>query len=168
MRYANKLWLARVATCIIAYDAGYSRSFEYSKFMQWYNEVSTFFSPGDTTVITHLKPSVRGSLAYVDYLEKKNPGYLHETYRYSSNTIGAKASARAISECMNERSRIGTEACEDLNLARRNVTSWFSDNGGKEVSSIEKPLDTKEHKGLQLKWVREYIVKLTSILYYVA
>ena len=142
MRYANKLWLDKAGTRIIAYDAGYSRPFGYSKFMQWDNEVSTLLSSGDTTVVTYLKTLTKGSLAYAGYLEKKNSWYLHEMYRYSINTIGSKAGFYTISECINERSRIRPEARDDLNLMQRNVTSWFSDNGGKEISPIEDPLDT--------------------------
>ena len=84
--------------------------------MEWDKEVSTLLNTGDTTVGMYLKPSARGSLAYVDYLEKKCPGYLHDMYRYSINTIGEKASFMTISECMNERSRTSTEEREDLNL----------------------------------------------------
>ena len=48
------------------------------------------------------------------------------------------------------------------------INNWFVDNGGKEISPVEKPLDTEMHMRLRLVWVRTHIIKLTSNGYYVA
>ena len=69
---------------------------------------------------------------------------------------------------MNKHSRVDTDARDAINLTRHQVNDWFNDNGCKEISSVEKPLDTSEHKRLCLDWVRNHITKLSSLLYYVA
>ena len=53
---------------------------------------------------------------------------------------------------MNALSRrtIDPRPCLDLN--RRIVNIWFNDNNGKETNSIEKPLDTEQHKSLRKDW----------------
>ena len=89
-------------------------------------------------------------MAYLDYIDKKHCGFVHELYRYASDTVGSKASFLAMSLCMNERSQINGELRDSLNINCRQLNNWFNANGGKEISPIEKPLDIPIHKRKQV------------------
>lgn len=95
-----------------------------------------------------MKSNYAGSIVYVDRLEKKYLGYLHELFCYSTNTIGSKSSFSVIVTCTNVMSHIVSESCEFLHLYQHQINNWFIANGGKEISPVEKPLDTINHMRL--------------------
>ena len=72
--------------------------------MTWNSEIKSHLKIGDTSVELYLKNKSGESISYVDVLQKKHPGYLHEIFRYYIDTIGAKASFSVILLCMSERS----------------------------------------------------------------
>ena len=136
--------------------------------MKWNTDIKNLIQTGNTSVEVYLKSTAGGSLSDINLVEKRHPGYLHEPFRHSTNTIGCKESFFEIESCMNKRSLVDMDARDAVNLTRYQVNNWFNDNGGKEISPVEKPLDTSEHKKMRLDWVRNHITKLSSLLYYVA
>ena len=163
-----KIRMARAASRLIAYDAGYRLPFGHSNLIQLDNQLKMSLSNGNESVNEYFYDSRGGKIAYLDFISKKYPGYVHELYRYASDTVGSKASFYAMSLCMNQRSQIVSEIRDSLNINRRQLNNWFNSNGGKEISPIEKPLDTPLHKVKRLEWVRMYYHILTSPSYYVA
>ena len=136
--------------------------------MRWDTHIKKLIQTGKTSVEGYLKITVGGSLAYINFVEKIHPGYLRDLFRYSTNTIGCKASFLPIASCMNKRGHVDTDARDAISLTRHQVNNWLNDNSGNEISPVENPLDTSEHKRLRLDWVRNHITKLSSLLYYVA
>ena len=64
---------------------------------------------------------------------------------------------------MHERtSRIPNEPRDEINITRRQLNEWLNKSGGTEISPIEKPLDTAEHKAGRLRYFRDHNAKLTS------
>ena len=129
--YADKMRLSRAASRLIAYDTGFLRPFSYAEIMVWESDVKLHLDQGEFAVDLYLKSKQSSSIAYVDSLEKRNSGYLHELFRYSINTIGSKASFAAIATCMNGRSCIISETRESIFLSRLQINNWFVANGGK-------------------------------------
>ena len=163
-----KIRMATAASRMVAYDCGYRVPFGHSNLIRLDNELKLSLSTGSETVEEYFCDARGGKIVYLDYITKKHPGYVHELYRYASHTVGAKASFYAMSLCMNQRSQIVSEKRDSLIMNRRQLNNWFNNNGGKEISPIEKPLDTPIHKVKRLDWVRKYYHILTSPAYYVA
>ena len=138
--------IAHAASRLIAYDAGYRFPFGYTDLMNWDRDIEKLLAEGGQSVTEYFNKNSGGKLAYVDFIEEKHPGYLHELYRYATTTIGVKASFHRTAVCMNDRSRVPTESRDNINITRRQLNEWFNKNGGTEISPIEKPLDTTDHK----------------------
>ena len=167
LTYQNKLRLARAASRLIAYDPGYSKRIAYSTLMAWDNETKIVIKNGTVDISTLLEPKHKGSSSYTSQIETKHPGYLHDLYRYASKTYGSKASFAILAAAMNLKSRVPTGNRMVVNLTRRQLNKWFCDNGGKEYSPVEKPLDTPAHRKQRLMWVREHAYKITNKFMYV-
>merc|ERR1712032_509552 len=73
---------------------------------------------------------------------------------------GAKASFKELAASMNEKSEALGEGRSSISLHREQVRNWFREQGGKEYSAKEKPLDTDEHKRKRLEWIRKWQSKL--------
>ena len=73
---------------------------------------------------------------------------MRELFRYAQRTKGAKTSYKDLADTMNLKSEAPGEVRTSLSLHSLQVYCWFVDQGGKEHSPIEKPLDTKWHKEL--------------------
>jgi hypothetical protein len=61
-----------------------------------------------------------------------------------------------ISEGMNLKSAAPGEERPTISISRRQVADWFKRLGGKEVSPIEKPLLTTDHKRKRVEWARKW------------
>ena len=55
---------------------------------------------------------------------------------------------------MNLRSQTPTKTSDKVNVSTKQLRKWFHDNGGKERSLIENPLDRDKHERKRLKQVR--------------
>ena len=104
--WSMKIRMARAASRLVAYDAGYCLPFGHSNLIELDNEVKLSLSKGNKSVKEYFCDTRGGKIAYLDFMNKKHPGYVHELYRYASNTLGAKASFFVISLCMNQISQI--------------------------------------------------------------
>jgi hypothetical protein len=89
-------------------------------------------------------------------MEAVHPGYLHELWRYSIKIKGSGATFQELAETMNEKSAAPTEERTELNISSRQLANWFKKNGGKQRSSKEKPLLTKQMKEKRRAWVNEW------------
>ena len=101
--------------------------------MKWDTNIKNLIQTGNTSVKVYLKSTVGGSLEYINFVEKRHPGYLHKLYWYSTNTIG---SFFTIPSYMSKHSRVETDAQDAINLTRHQVNSLFNDNFSKEISPV--------------------------------
>ena len=99
-----KIQMARAASRLIAYDAGYRLPFGHCNLIAFDNQLKMSLCNGNESVKDYFCESRGGKIAYIDYISKKHLGCGHEFYRYVSDTVGLKASFHAMSLCMNERS----------------------------------------------------------------
>ena len=93
-----------------------------------------------------LKNNPRGCKAEVEKIEKCSPGALHDLYRYAIQVHGHKANFEEITVTMNQKSvsyfQQNTHKRTEINLSPYQVYRWWKKNGRKDISPIEKPLDT--------------------------
>ena len=54
---------------------------------------------------------------------------------------------------MNLKSQSNPDASQHLHLNRKQVSAWFKKNKGKEVSPIERPLETEKNIEERKKWI---------------
>jgi len=85
-----------------------------------------------------------GSLGNISIIESNNLGYLHSLYEELVCVKGLLLSFCNLSVQINVLSNRSSELRSSINLTRRHVIDWFTDNNGKEVSSFKKLLDTEE------------------------
>ena len=64
---------------------------------------------------------------------------------------------------MNAISNVASEVRPGLTLHRQSLNRWFNNNGGTEISGLEKPLDSEKHKKLRKEWVITYYGLLTCL-----
>ena len=99
---------------------------------------------------------------YTSKIEKAYPGYVRSLFCYAQKVKGAKATFLELAKTMKLKSSTAGETRPTLFLSRHQVMRWFHQQGGKEYSPKEKPLDTPEHKAKRKVWVREWFDVLTS------
>ena len=165
--YKERVRIAKAASYLVAYDQGYRVPFGYTQINVWDSKIEAILDH-KRMLNPSLAPDQRGTTSYCDRLETNNPGYLHELFRYAIRTQGSKSSFAVLAIAMNQKSRVPTEHRPVINISRRMLNKWFILNGGKEISSVEKPLDTDNHKIQRIKWVRQHYFKLTNPYVYVA
>ena len=86
-----------------------------------------------------------GSLSYTNKIEEDHPLYLIYLWRYATATIGPKASFEEITSLMNRKSTATNDDRPSLKLQKLQVFRWFHKLKGKQISTVEKPLDTPVH-----------------------
>ena len=96
--------------------------------MVWDNKIKALLNTGSASVGVYLRRHSGGSIAFVDSIEKKHPGYIHELYRYTIGTIGAELSFHATASAINIESSILEEQCAALHLPRLQLNDWFVKN----------------------------------------
>lgn len=89
-------------------------------------------------------------------IEAKFPGYLHELFWYAHKMLGLYATFGELSEIMNYKSAVDGEERMSLMIGRWQLASWFVENKGKEISPLEKPLLSDDHKLWRKLWVNKY------------
>ena len=142
--------IARAACTQIAYDFGYSAPLAHARLPAWYGSINAAISLGEND--DPVSPSQCGSNTYVSQIELKHPGYIRELFRYANVTKGCLASFEDLADIMNLKSGAPGETRATLSISRRQLADWFRSQGGKEISPIEKPLLTDEHKRRRLQW----------------
>ena len=94
-------------------------------------------------------------------IEQDHPGYLHYLFRRSIESKGNDATFSEIATQMNIVSRINSEERPNINIDRFQLSTWFTNNKGKLLSPMEKPLDSREHCKKRIDWVIKYYGLLT-------
>ena len=149
--FCERVRISRAAARLVAYDNGYTAEFSYSTLKTWDDTVYDSIITGKMASDVCTPPRAhRASL--VDKTEANYPGYLHDLYRESISIKGATSSFAELADQMNALSRRTSDNRPALDLNRRMLNRWFEDNQGKEISSVEKPLDTPKHKTLRKDW----------------
>ena len=160
----QKASIADAACKQVSYDAGFetvvgsARSIE-----RWESKIigSIMSGRGGDLIKSPLKNNRIGSRAKLDIIDKEHPGYLHKLFREVVAIRGPKESFDIIATYMVEKSK-GNDDGPEFEMTKYQLINWFHKNGGKEISPIEKPLDTDEHKQTRIEWVRSYYNILTN------
>jgi len=100
----------------------------------------------------------------LEAIDENHPGYIRELYRYAERTIGPLATWRELADTVNFKSAVPGEERPTLSVSRRQLAAWFAANNGKEVSAIEKPLLTSEHRQQRVEWARRWFDTLRDPL----
>ena len=155
--------IARAACRQVAYDYGYQKELAAAMLPKWESLLHNAIDTGEVSDSQNpLSPQHSGTKAYCQKVEETHPGYLRELFRYAQRTKGAKATFKELADTMNLKSKVAGETRATLSLHELQVSRWFAQQGGKEFSPKEKPLDTDEHKAKRLQWVRTYYDLLTD------
>ena len=102
-----------------------------------------------------LSPSHSGCRSYIASIEEVHEGYIRYLFRYAQQVRGPLETYAKLANTMNMKSNVPGETRLTLSLSRKQVADWFKEQGGKEVSSIEKPLLTMEHKQQRRQWAKD-------------
>lgn len=154
LTFARRDEIAKAACRQVSYDLGYKAPLAHTRLPVWYGMVNAAITGGEST--NRLSPSNSGRVTYVDALENDHPGYLRELFRYAERVIGTTATWQELAEIINQKSSAPGEERPTLSISRRQLSKWFQMQGGKEVSAIEKPLLTQEHKQRRIEWARRW------------
>ena len=152
--FEDRQTIARAACSQIAYDHGYRKSTGGSQLYKWRRQMYARLVGGDANPIG--RATARGRTAYTDKIEKDEPGYLRELYRYATRMKGAMASFRELADCMSAKSATPDENRMTISLHRLQLFRWWRKQGGKEKSSIEKPRLTPEYCRKRLDWIEKW------------
>ena len=161
-KYSNsqKLRIAKAACNQVSYDCGFRTIIGFSQVQKWIRNLSTYLSTGQMGI---LSPNHNGGRKnYVLSVEQNNKGYLTYLWHHAIATLGPKATFSELTIAMNKKSLVQSDPRPTLNLHRIQVFRWFHDRLGKELSPIEKPLDTPTHIEKRINWVRKYYNLLTD------
>jgi len=159
-------YIAKAACRQVSYDMGYPVPLAHTRLASWYGSINAAITGGENN--DPLSPSRSGRARYVDIIEEEHPGYLRELYRYAESTLGATATWQEFVEIINLKSAAPGEERPTLSISRKQLARWFQKNGGKEVSVVERPLLTREHKERRVQWVRRWYDILSDPLAAVA
>ena len=167
LTYKQRVSIKKVECRLISYDYGYVKSFATTQFNAWDDKVNTSIKNGSSsssipTVTPPLAPNHKGTASYSSKIDKGNPGYIRRLFRYAQNIKGALATFDELAQSINVKSET-IDNQPTINLGRRQLQNWFTDQGDKEFVPTTKPLGTPEHIEKRNKWVRQYFDLLTDI-----
>jgi hypothetical protein len=154
LTHARREYIAKAACRLVAYDHGYATTLAFSRIPLWYGSLNDAITDGEN--VDPLSPSNCGRPKYMETVEDAHPGYICDLYRYAERVLGPLATYRELSECINARSAAPGEGRPTLSISRRQLADWFLGQGGKEVSPIENPLLTTEHKEKRVAWAQKW------------
>ena len=152
--------IARAACSQIAYDHGYRKSTGGSQLYRWREQLYARLVEGGANPIG--RKAVRGRTAYTDKIEKDEPGYLRQLYRYATRMKGAMSNFQELADCMNAKSAAPDESRMTISIHRLQLYRWWKKEGGTEKSSIEKPRLTAEHRQQRLEWIDKWAAIMTD------
>ena len=158
--YSARLRIAKAACRLVAYDFGYPKPLAHTQLPYWVGKINDAIVSGESA--DPVSPVYCGSSKYVKTIEDNNPGYLHELFRYAQQVKGSIGTFSELKEVMNEKSSAPGENRPTLSLSRRQLSDWFRVNGGKEMSAVEKPRLTDEHKQMRREWAVEHFDKFVD------
>ena len=158
--YKYRCNIAKAACRQVAYDHGYAHTLAHTQLPNWHARMIHSISGGESS--DPLSPSHCGSKSYIKTIEEHHPGYIRFLFRYAQEVRGPLESYQQLANTMNMKSSVPGEERPVVLLSRRQVSDWFANQGGKEVSSIKKPLLTSEHKEQRKRWAQKYWNELTD------
>ena len=146
----EKKAMVKAACNQVSYDFGFKKIIGHTNVSKWVVDKDDYIAQGD---FTKLVPKHCGTQKYTDKIEEGYKGYLVYLWRYAVDTITTNASFGEFTALMNEKSKCKNDPRPGLNLHKLQVYRWFKARRGKEVSTIEKPLDTPKHSTERRGWV---------------
>ena len=158
--FEERQTIARAACSQIAYDHGYRKSTGGSQLYRWREQLYARLVEGGANPIG--RKAVRGRTAYTDKIEKDEPGYLRQLYRYATRMKGAMSNFQELADCMNAKSAAPDESRMTISIHRLQLYRWWKKEGGTEKSSIEKPRLTAEHRQQRLEWIDKWATIMTD------
>ena len=156
----------KLAACrLISYDYGYRQPFGHTQIKLWEermcNSIRKGPAPSMAPTLTPLVNNHKGSISYIDALEKEHPGYIRSLFRYSQKIRGSLAIFEELASTMNQKSATDPNQ-PTTTISRYQLEAWFKKEGGKDFAPTSKPLDTPEHIEKRMQWVRTYYELLTN------
>lgn len=136
LAYKRRQEIAKAACRQVAYDLGYKQPLAHAQLPYWYGRLQDAFATGADQE-DPVSPSQCGRQSYVQDIEDRHPGYLHELFRYATDEKGALASFPELAECMNENSAIPGEQRPTLSLSRRQLANWCKATNGTETVDVD-------------------------------
>ncbi len=98
-------------------------------------------------------------LPYIDNLEYKFPGFVHECYRYATSTVGADAQLLTLLRIMEEYAKTTYPHCQirkKLSLTRYHYRRFFHIFQGSYVSPTTKPMLNDIHIKDRFNWALKW------------
>ena len=153
-----------------AYLCGYPKPFGWSTVMKWWKkhereeqEMYDF----DGIFATNRK---RKRNSYIQAIQEKYPGFLHELYRYASNTIGHNSNNFRVRTLMIKKARLDYPNCPvrgKLILTKHHFKTFFTNNGGKYKKISSKPRLSETQMRHRLIWVKKHaeLIKKKNFYY---
>jgi len=152
--------IAQAACRLAAYDFGFKGDLAWTQLSSWQRALGQSIESGEDAE-SALSPSHAGTKAYTNNIEHHHPGYIRELYRYAIKTKGSRASFEELANTISEKSAAPGASQPELAMSEFQLWRWFKQNGGKERSSLEKPLLNDELKRKRLDWAKEHYDLLT-------
>ena len=146
---------------MIAYDNGYSIEFATNTIQTWDSKIKEHILQG-MHFLNIGEKSISKRVSVTASIEEAHPGYLHDLYRDATTKIGNNAGFDELAAQMVLSSTSCLDNRPNIDISAYQLRKWFYDNNGKEISSFEKPLDTKEHCNKRKEWVIDHYGLLTS------
>ena len=159
--YHQRIKLLLAAARLIAYTNGYRTVFSTSTILRWELNIHAQVTSGEVSSSV-AEQGGGSSIGDTDKIELAHPGYLHHLFRLVIKRIGYNAGFQEIAHHMNLSSAVKSERRMSISLSRRQVNVWFNNNKGKQISPMEKPLDTTKHCALRIDWVLNNYGRLTN------
>ena len=159
--YQQRIRLLLAASRLISYTNGYRNVFSTTTILRWELNIHAQVTSGETSSLV-AEQCGGGSVGDTEKIEKAHPGYLHYLFRLVTKRIGYNAGFQEIAHHMNLSSCVPSEDRMTISLSRRQVNVWFNSNNGKQISPMEKPLDTPHHCELRIEWVLFNYGRLTN------
>lgn len=154
MTHSRRNFIAKAACRQVAYDLGYKAPLAATRLPYWYGSLNVAIADGENQ--DPVSPSRSGSRKYTDDLDRLHPGYLRELYRYAESVLGSLSTWDELAESMNLKSATPGEERPTISISRKQLSDWFIASGGKEMSPVEKPLLTTQHRAQRLDWARQW------------
>jgi hypothetical protein len=142
-----------------SYIGGYaSKVAEFNTFKKWFGKFEEAKRNGRLDEVFEDKRRCP-RLPYIESLEYKFPGFVHECYRYATSTVGADAQLLTLLRIMEEYAKTTYPYCQirrNLSLTRHHYRRFFRIFQGSYVSPTTKPMLNDTHIKDRFNWALKW------------
>ena len=100
-------------------------------------------------------------------IECNDRGFIYEMYMDATLTVCLKVSFAVYAIIMNQKAEKSTHGPELLHISYQQLNTWYLDNGGREYTPIDKPLDTDVHQEKSREQIREHYPRNYNLCVYI-